>query len=282
MTDNQRIIKRLIIIFIYILIFSSVSAGLYLLFRTPPTCADGKRNQGEEGVDCGGPCAKCEKIPEIENIQVLEKALVPAGQGKYDALAKIKNPNALFGVVKLDYSFDFFGVDGKILEKKSGSTFILPAEIKYAIAFNISLPEKPKSFFFRIESFRWQKFLEFQEPDIAVFGKELNFSGSENGAVQLKARIQNRSNFDFKKIATKVVLRNLKGLPIATNQTDNNDIRANEEREVIFNWNTMLPKDIDLENIEIEPEADVFSNDNFMKKFGSSEQYQSYGVEDLQ
>lgn len=282
MTDNQRIAKRLIIIFVYGFIVFSIAAGAYFLFRTPPTCSDGKRNQGEEGIDCGGPCAKCEKIPQIENIQILEKILIPAGQGKYDALAKIKNPNALFGVVKLDYSFDIFRSDGTILEKRSGSTFILPAETKYAISFNIALAEKPESFAFRVESFRWQKFLEYQEPDIAVLGKELNLSGDEGGSTQLKARIQNRSNYDFKKISTKVILRNTRGMPIAINQTDNNDVRTNEEREVIFNWNTALPSDIDIEKIEIDPEADVFSNENFMKKSGSSEQYQSYGVDDLQ
>lgn len=282
MTDNRRTIKRLAIIFVYLLILSSVAAGLYFLFRTPPTCTDGKRNQGEEGVDCGGPCSKCEKIPEIENIQVLTKSLVPSGRGKYDILAKIKNPNASFGVAKLDFSFDFFNADGTISKKISDSTFLLPAETKYVMAFNVELPERPKSFSFRIESFRWQRFVEFQEPDIAVFGKELDLSADEGSAVTLKAKIQNRSNFDFKKIATKAVLRNLKGLPVATNRTDNNDIRANEEREVIFNWNTALPDDIDLENIEIEPEVNVFGNENFMKRFGSSEQYQSYGVENPQ
>ena len=29
--------------------------------RVKPTCEDGKQNQGEDGIDCGGPCDPCEK-----------------------------------------------------------------------------------------------------------------------------------------------------------------------------------------------------------------------------
>jgi hypothetical protein len=279
MSDNQRIIKRLIIIAIYLAVIVLIYTGFYYLFRQAPTCADKIRNQGEEGVDCGGPCAKCEKIPKIENVEIIEKALIPSGPGKYDALVKIKNPNALFGVAKLDYSFDFIGAGGKIVEKREGSSFVLPAQTKYLLAFNIETAEKMESFAFRIQSFRWQTFTQYEAPNVAVYGKELSFPEGEGGMAQLKAKIQNRSNYDFKKISTEVVLRNAKGLPVAVNQTDNNDVRVNEEREIIFNWNAALPKDIDLENIEIEPEVDAFSNDNFMKKYGSPEQYQSYGVE---
>ncbi len=282
MTEGQRTIKRLFIIFVYLAIFALILYGLYLLVREKPTCFDGRRNQGEEGIDCGGPCAKkCEEIPKIENIQVLQKTFVPAGPGKYDVLVKIKNPNTLFGIARLDYSLDFRDGNGTITEKREGSSFILPAQTKYVIVFNIAPKKKPASFSFSVKSFRWQRFAEFEEPDIAVYEKELNFAGNGNGPVQLKAKIQNRSNYDFKKVVTKVILRDTAGAPVAVNQTDNNDVQAGEEREVIFNWNTVASKDIDLQNIEIESEVDAFSNDNFMKKYGSPEQYQSYGVDDL-
>lgn len=281
MTEGQRIIKRLIIIAVYLAITASVAAGLYFLLRTKPTCTDGKRNQSEEKIDCGGPCAKCEGIPKIENVQVLQKALIPAGPGKYDALVKVKNPNASFGIARLDYSLNFLGRGGAVAEKRDGSSFILPAQTKYILEFNVALKEKPESFAFNVKSFRWQKFSEFEEPDIAVYGKEFSLSENIGESTQFKAKIQNRSNYDFKKVATKMILKNIEGVPIAVNQTDSNDVRTNEEREVIFNWNTVLPKDIDLQNIEIEPEVDAFSNENFMKKYGSPEQYQSYGVDDM-
>lgn len=282
MTEGRRIIKRLMIIVVYLAVVASIAAGLYFLLRTKPTCTDGKRNQGEEGVDCGGPCAKCEEMPKIENIQILQKALIPAGPGKYDVLVKIRNPNTLFGVARLDYSLDFLSREGLIIEKKDGSSFILPAQTKYTFEFNVALERKPESFALNVKSFQWQRFSEFEEPDIAVYGKEFNLPGGTREPARLKAKIQSRSNYDFRKITTKVILKNTTDLPIAINQTDSNDVRVNEEREIIFNWNTALPENVDLENIEIEPEVDAFSNENFMKKYGSPEQYQSYGVSDAE
>lgn len=31
-----------------------------------PTCSDGIQNQGETGVDCGGPCASCDPVPPVD------------------------------------------------------------------------------------------------------------------------------------------------------------------------------------------------------------------------
>ena len=86
MTYAARIIKRLVIIFVYLVIISAVGTGLYFLLRTQPTCGDKIQNQGEEGIDCGGPCGRCESIPKIENLEIQEKEFVaimgPSGCGK--------------------------------------------------------------------------------------------------------------------------------------------------------------------------------------------------------
>jgi hypothetical protein len=276
MTTAKRIIKRTIIILVYILIFSAIGAAFYFLFRTQPTCSDGKLNQGEEKVDCGGPCQKCEEIPKIENAQILEKSLIPAGSNKYDALVKIKNPNSLFGIENLGYTFNFLDASGKVIGQREGTSFLLPAETKYIFVFNLDLAEKPDSVDFRIKSYRWQKFSDYEEPNIASYQKEFSFISGGPGFAQLKLKIQNKSGYDFKKITTKAVLRDRQGSPVAINETNNNDVRINEEREVNFQWSEPFSQDIDVQNIEVEEEANVFSDDNFMKKYGSPGQYESY------
>jgi len=276
MTLFQRGIKRAVIILVYIVIISIIWTAFYYLFRAKPTCNDGKKNQSEENIDCGGPCQKCESIPPIENLIIAEKHVIQAGSSKYDALVRIKNLNSLFGVANFEYSFDFFDGGGKLVAEKEGSSFILPAEAKYIFAFNATLKEKPERFDFRIKSFRWQKFSSYEEPDIPVFQKEFSFVSSGSGFAELKAKIQNRSGYDFRKITTRAVLRNLQGEPVAINETNNNDVTTNEEREIIFNWNDPFSQDIDVQRIEVDPEVNVFDDDNFMKKHGSPEQYQSY------
>lgn len=279
MTFVGRNIKRLVIIFIYLVIFSLIGTGFYFLFRAKPTCSDKIQNQGEEGIDCGGPCAKCEEIPNIENITVTEKAIIPADSGKYDTLVKVTNPNSQFGVAKFDYSFNLTDESGKILAQDKGSDFILPAQTKYILAFNLSPEAKPVSLDFEINSFKWSKFLEYEEPDISVYSKQFSLvSGGESGFAKLEAKMRNQSGYDFRQISAKAVIRNGAGEPIAINQTSFNDVRVNEEREIDFNWTSPFQIDPVSAKIEIEPDVDVFSSDNYMKKHGTTQQYESYNV----
>src|SRR4030042_4522578 len=131
MTPGHRIIKLLTIILVYLVVFGLIGTGSYFIFRTAPTCTDKIQNQGETGIDCGGPCAKCEEIPPAENLQVVEKAVVSAGEDKYDVLAKVSNPNSQLRAAKFDYAFELHDGAGKIILRSDGSSFVLPGQTKY-------------------------------------------------------------------------------------------------------------------------------------------------------
>ena len=88
--------------------------------------------------------------------------------------------------------------------------------------------------------------------------------------------MKNQSGYDFRKIAVKAVLRNGEGGPIAINETSFNDVRVGEEREIFLNWSNPFAVDPTSVRIEFEPEVDVFGSDNFMKKYGTQQQYESY------
>lgn len=279
MNSSSRNIKRLVIIFVYLVIFVLIGTGFYYLFRTKPTCTDKIQNQGETGIDCGGPCAKCAEMPKAERLKVIEKAIVPGETGKYDALVKIVNPNSQLGAANFDYSFNLLDGSGKIIAKSAGSNFILPGQTKYAVAFNLSADTKPESLDFEISSFNWNLFSEFEEPDIAVYAKEFSLaSGGETGFARLKAKMRNQSGFDFHEISAVAVVRGGDGTPIAVNETNFNDVRASEEREVNFSWGNPFTIDPVTAKIEIVPEVNVFESDNFMKQHGVLGQYGSYNV----
>jgi len=283
MTSAHRIIKRLVIIFVYLVIFSLIGTGSYYLFRTKPTCTDKIQNQGEAGMDCGGPCVPCKEIPQAEDLQVVEKTIVPGEAGKYDALVKITNPNSQFGVAKLDYSFNLLDNAGKIIAKSEGENFILPGETKYILAFNLAADVKPENLNFEISSFEWSKFTEFKEPDIAVYAKEFSLtSGGEPGFAKLTARMRNQSGYDFHKISAKAVIRGGDGNPVAINETNFNDVRVNEEREIDFGWSSPFSIDPMSAKIEIVPEVNVFENDNYIKQHGVPGQYGSYNTNSQQ
>ncbi|HLM84275.1 MAG TPA: hypothetical protein VK254_03650 [Candidatus Bathyarchaeia archaeon] len=283
MTPAHRTMKRLIISVVYIVIFGLIGTGFYFLFRTEPTCADKIQNQREIGIDCGGPCAACAEMPKAENLQVIEKAIVPGENGKYDALAEVTNPNSQLGAAKFEYTFHFLDGAGKIVGKSAGSNFILPGETKYILAFNIPTDMKPDNLNFEISSFEWSKFSEYREPDIAIYGKEFNLtSGGEAGFARLNAKMRNQSGYDFHKISAYAMIRAGNGSPIAINQTNFNDVRSDEEREMDFNWGSSFPIDPMSAKIEIVPEVNVFESDNFMKQHGVPGQYGSYNADDQQ
>jgi hypothetical protein len=281
MTLSQRNRKRIVIIFVYAVIFSLIGTGSYFLFRTAPTCTDKIQNQNETEIDCGGPCAACAVLPHVENLQTIEKVIVPGENGKYDALAKVVNPNSQFGAAQFEYSFNLLDAGGKVIVRSAGSSFILPGQTKYILAFNLEADEKPDSVNFEISSFEWSRFREYKEPDIAIYAKQFNLSsGGEIGFANLKAKLRNQSGFDFRKISAEVVVRNGIGDPIAVNQTNFNDVRTNEEREINLVWNNSFPIDPVSAKIEIMPEVDVFGSDNFMKQHGAPGQYGTYGAGD--
>lgn len=261
------------LILIFLVIF-----GFYFLFRAKPACNDKIRNQGEEDIDCGGPCAPCEKIPIVANLNVIEKEIVPAGDNKYDILAKLENPNAQYGVANFEYTFSLIGDDGKVISEEKGSGFILPGQTKYILAFNLESQEEPKFFDFKISSFKWTKFSEYREPDINIYSKEFSLVSGGAGFAQFKGKMRNQSDYDFKKITVKAILRDEQGETIAMNETSFNDVRVDEEREIYLNWVNPFVINPDSVKIEIEPEVDVFSSENFMKKYGTQQQYESYEI----
>lgn len=281
MTQVKRIIKRLVIIVIYLILIFFVVYGFYYLSKPKPTCNDSVRNQGEEKIDCGGPCPSCLEMPSIENLRVLEKEIIPAGENKFDVLVKLENPNSQFGSAGFDYTFSILGKSGGVVGEKKGTNFVLPGQKKYIFAFSLESSEEPTSLNFRISSFKWTKFTEYQEPDINIYSKEFNLISGGAGFAQLKGKMKNQSGYDFKNITVKAVLRNGEGVPIAINETSFNDVRVGEEREIFLNWPDPFAVDPASVKVEVESEVDVFSSDNFMRKFGTPGQYDSYNAGEL-
>ena len=281
MIQARRIIKRLFIIVIYLILITLMVFGFYYLSKPKPTCNDGVRNQSEEKIDCGGPCPSCLEIPNIENLRVLEKEIMPAGENKVDVLAKLENPNSQFGAAGFDYTFSILGKSGEVVSEKKGTSFVLPGQRKYIFAFGLESSEEPSSLNFRISSFKWTRFAEYQEPDINIYSKEFNLVSGGAGFAQLKGKMRNQSGYDFKNITVKAVLRNGESAPAAINETSFNDVRVGEEREIFLNWPNPFTVDPASVKIEVESEVDVFSSDNFMRKFGTPGQYDSYNAGQL-
>jgi len=119
---------------IYVLVLALIIFGIYYIwFKPAPTCFDNKQNQGETGIDCGGPCQSCE-ISQLKDLTKSWVEYLPVSENEISLLAKIANPNLNFGSRSFSYRFEVIGPFGALLKKVDGQSFIYPGEEKYLMA----------------------------------------------------------------------------------------------------------------------------------------------------
>lgn len=263
--------KRLIIIGIYILIFGVFGSLVYYIIQPAPTCTDGKKNQSEVGIDCGGPCLACKKEIKAQELLVNEKYFVYGSKNQFDVMASITNANDKYGAVKFDYEFQLVDQAGNVLEKRSGRNFILPDESKYIVELNLQSAINPYTVKFEIRNVEWDEFLGYSEPRLSIYQKNYYEEFEKNIVSGL---LRNESQFDFNFIELVMILRNEKGDPVAIGKNEMRTIKTQEERDFKLIWPYKFGDNVT--SVDIKAEANVFDSDNFIKKYLPSRQFQNY------
>ena len=122
---KRRFIVLAIAILIVVLIFAWYG---FAKFYAPPSCTDGKQNQEEIGVDCGGPCVRiCEnQAPKL--IVHWQRAFM-VRNGSFNALAYVENTNPRSGSRAVSYSFKLYDADNILVAERIGTASIPPQRI---------------------------------------------------------------------------------------------------------------------------------------------------------
>jgi hypothetical protein len=260
--------KRSIIAFLYFAIVAVLGVLVYYAFiKVPETCFDNKQNQNEAGIDCGGVCqAVCRDTIVGEDLQFTEIAFVPGGNGKYDVLGKVYNPNDVAGASLFAYTVVLKGSDGAIIAARSGESYILPQENKYILELNLETTAVPLAAVFTVERVEWVRLSGYQEkPDVNIYQKNYSEIFSGAGFSEAKGLLSNKSPYDFRAITVKVVLRDSAGSPLAFNSTEIRTVRSSEERDFRLVWPNAFPGAV--EKVEMEVDADVYHSDNFIRQY---------------
>lgn len=260
-----RKLKRSIIILIYLVLFGLFIWGVVWLILPAPTCSDGKQNQRESGVDCGGPCSPCVPPITAEPLQVVEKALVPTGQGNFDVVTRIKNPNIQYGSAVFSYEIILKDAAGSVVATRSGRSFILPVETKYIIEPNIKTSAEPTTVEVNISGYQWQQFSGYEEPGINVYNKRYSLIASGAGFSEVYGLLKNESEFDFNLIKISVILRDVTGKVLAVNNTEMKTVNASGQRDLRLIWPVSFPGEV--VSVEIEAEANLYDSQNFIKQY---------------
>lgn len=260
--------KRWIIVGTYILLFAGFGFSVYATVKPQATCTDGKQNQNEAGIDCGGVCGACAKALPAEDLQVREVNVVYGGQNKYDVMANLYNPNDRYGASEFSYTFFVKDAQGNIIMQRSGKSFILPKESKHILEIGLDSSEPIDRVGIEVSRIEWQLFSGYQEqPAIKVFSKNFEYTASGTGFAKASGVVENQSPYDFQSIVIKVILRDASGKPIAFNSTEQRTVAAGQRRDFSLVWPSSFPGEVDAAKMETEVEADVYHSDNFIRQY---------------
>lgn len=253
--------KRAIIIAIFVLLFISFAFFLYSVFAPEATCTDKKQNQGEKGLDCGGPCSPC-KNKQASEMVVQEVAVVIGGENTFDAVAKVFNPNDVLGARQFKYVFTLKDANGNAIATQEGTDFILPMDTKYVVALGIKIENGavPVNAEIKISDPEWTELNTIEKPQLGVYSKRFDKAPTGEGS-EAEGLLRNESNYDLNKITMVIILRGGDGKILGVNKTEKNVVRVKEQRDFKINWPYALPGNV--QKMEVDAQSNVLDPQNF-------------------
>ncbi len=243
----MRIIKQLIYGIFYSAIIVGVGFSAYRLnIFTAPTCLDGRLNQQEVEVDCGGPnCQSCE-VARLQPIQTGVQYF-PVGSNT-NAIISFSNPNLEYGA---DFSFtlSFYGVNQEKLFSMTRDAFVYSAEAQRVVV-EPNLPFNSGRVFGSPEVIianpNWKSKTQFAVPEIQL--RQINLTVSGNRAT-VNGIIANRESSSIAEVTIGVVIvRKDTKAQIGASKTILQSIRPFEERA----FSVAVPISQNLKASEIE------------------------------
>ena len=148
--------KQLTFFLVFLIIIIGAAVGFWLKIAAP-SCTDGKQNQGEKGVDCGGPCAK-ECLGEIKDLAVLWSKPLKVSGSNYDAVALAENRNLFLSAKSVRYQFKFYDDRNILIASREGEIFVNPGQ-KFALfenSIDVGAREPAKVFLEFQKNINWE------------------------------------------------------------------------------------------------------------------------------
>lgn len=262
--------KQLIIGTIFILILGSIGYGIYAGLVIRASCTDGVMNGKEEGVDCGTlACGKaCE--PAIMPINIISSQFFKVGQGQYDFVAQLSNPNVSYGASRLEYSLIFLK-DGSEIQTNKGVSYILPGQTKWLVFTVLKIPEEVGSIRLIINNAQWEK-LNILNNMVSFVLRRKDYHTTQK-STEFNGVLYNDSNFNFDKVDLAVILFDDAGGIVGVNRTDIRTFISKSERGFNVVWPFVLGNVI---RQDVEASTNLFENSNFIKSYGSQERFQKF------
>lgn len=225
--------RNTILLTAFLLIFVPISLISFLIFYTPPSCFDGKQNQDETGIDCGGSCVLlC--TDQVTDPVVLWERSFKVVDGLYNVMAYIENPNPTAFVQNIPYSFKLYNEERVLIAERKGVTSILPKSVLPIIENNIQTFEQvPARVSFEFEG---DFVYERTDPrDSIILIKDEVFENEQTNP-RIRARIQNISLQPINDIDVIVIVYNAFDTVVGVSSTYVDRLSPEQTRDIVFTW----------------------------------------------
>jgi len=211
--------------------------GAYPVFKllyVAPSCFDGKQNQDEVGIDCGGSSCSVLYSTQVEDLIVSWTKAFAVNEDTYDIASSIENPNYNAGIKSISYVFKVYGEDGSLITEKHGDVFISPRDKFVVFEPNIQTGGKSiKDVVFEFQKNPvWTKMSQ-QAPTVVIKNKKLINTDS---SPRFSASVFNNSIDSLLDAEIVAIVYNGSGNPIAVSSTYEKQIRKDETKNIFFTW----------------------------------------------
>lgn len=204
----SRTTKQIVYGCVYGIIFVLLLRGAYIaIFTSYQTCFDNLQNQGEERVDCGGPCPACAG-PVYEPLAIVDQIFTfTAVPGRAVVFAKVKNTNREYMARRVEYVFSILNSGGSVLGRVNG---------------NVSIPASSEKYIFGSTEINFTGIkdvyatLRFMEPEWGLLGNGVEQTLSlpfdvttktDGTAVRVEGTLKNSNYTDVNEVEVLVLLR---------------------------------------------------------------------------
>jgi len=244
---EKRIKKQISYGLLYLIIFSAIGAGIYFRVRqkteiTPPILA-----------------------PKDIEIIWARQSMQP-NTNECDLVAQIKNPNPYHFATQINYQFILYGLNNQIMSQIHGVSWILPNQAKYIIANEVVCSELAGAetvsrIIFKTDQIQWETYNEYHEPQIQIFQKDFQKLTQGPPYAQVSAIVANKNEFNLTNIKINIILEDANNNLIAARQTQIDNLVANQETKISYQWLTEIKENV--YRLTIEPDLPI-TND-FLK-----------------
>lgn len=198
-----------------------------------------------------------------EDLKVLETNVIGGNFGKYDLVAKIKNPNDQWVASQITYRF--------LLDNNkstpSQTSFILAEEEKYLMVLAYESPERIKNLTIQFDQVGWQRLTRlknFKKVEFSINVGELtplsDLVQSKTNLQRLSFTVKNNSIYNLWEVGFQIALLGSQNKTVGINYLIINDFPAFSEKKIEVN---LFDVPTNLRKILIIPEVNVFNENNF-------------------